>query len=82
MLKKSFSTAIKGKKFVYPEPKPYVERHIKSAILDTNIWNSMEMRDDDIIIATPAKAGTTWTVCAIYYMFYFDYILCLLISIN
>jgi len=55
------STTVKGQKCKYLEPKPYIERHIRTALLDTRIWDSIEPRNDDIIIATPAKAGTTWT---------------------
>ncbi len=29
--------------------------------MDSTIWNDFRFRDSDIIIATYAKAGTTWT---------------------
>jgi len=28
---------------------------------DSTIWNELKFRDDDIVIATYAKSGTTWT---------------------
>lgn len=36
-------------------------RELYSHHLDSTIWNDLRFRDDDIIIATYAKAGTTWT---------------------
>ncbi len=39
---------------------PQKTREIHSHHFDSTIWNDLEFRDDDIIIATYAKAGTTW----------------------
>ncbi len=35
-------------------------RHYKGFIADSARWDGFEFRDDDIVIATPAKCGTTW----------------------
>jgi len=35
-------------------------RHYKSFIDDSARWDALTLRDDDIIIATPSKSGTTW----------------------
>ena len=35
-------------------------RHYKGFIADSARWNGFVFRDDDIVIATPAKCGTTW----------------------
>ncbi len=34
---------------------------IKTVVFDSDRWSGFEFRDDDIIISTPAKCGTTWT---------------------
>ncbi len=39
---------------------PRKTREIHSHSFDSTIWNDLQFRDDDIIIATYAKAGTTW----------------------
>jgi len=39
---------------------PQKTRELHSHHFDSTIWNDFEFRDDDIIIATYAKAGTTW----------------------
>ncbi len=41
-------------------PAPQKTRELHSHHFDSTIWNDFEFRDDDIIIATYAKAGTTW----------------------
>ncbi len=28
--------------------------------MDSTVWNDLEFRDDDIVIATYAKSGNTW----------------------
>ncbi|THV30801.1 sulfotransferase domain-containing protein [Glycomyces paridis] len=39
----------------------------QSIFMDNDRWNGVELREDDIIVATPAKCGTTWTqiICAL-----------------
>jgi aryl sulfotransferase len=40
---------------------PKKTREFHSHHFDSTAWNELEFRDDDIVIATYAKAGTTWT---------------------
>src|SRR5262249_2860713 len=37
------------------------ERQVRTSFLDSQRWNGFEPRDNDIIIGTFAKCGTTWT---------------------
>ncbi|WP_372720608.1 sulfotransferase domain-containing protein [Novipirellula sp.] len=39
---------------------PVKRRELHNHHFDSTIWNDFKFRDDDIIIATYAKAGTTW----------------------
>ncbi len=39
---------------------PRKTRELHNHHFDSTIWNELSFRDDDIIIATYAKAGTTW----------------------
>ena len=39
---------------------PQKTREIQSHHLDSTVWNDFTFRDDDIIIASYAKSGTTW----------------------
>ena len=40
--------------------KPIKTREIHNHHFDSTIWNDLEFRDDDIVISTYAKSGTTW----------------------
>ncbi len=40
---------------------PVKTREMHSHHFDSTIWNDLAFRDDDIIIATYAKSGTSWT---------------------
>jgi aryl sulfotransferase len=40
---------------------PIKARELHNHHFDSTIWNDFAFRDDDIIIATYAKSGTTWT---------------------
>ena len=35
-------------------------REMQIALMDSTVWNTFHFRSDDIVIATYAKAGTTW----------------------
>ena len=39
---------------------PEKKREFQSSTIDSTYWNDFAFRDDDIIIGTYAKAGTTW----------------------
>ena len=39
---------------------PVKTREMHSHHFDSTIWNDFKFRDDDIIISTYAKSGTTW----------------------
>ena len=39
---------------------PVKTREMRNWCMDSTYWNGFEYRDDDIIVATWAKAGTTW----------------------
>lgn len=40
---------------------PVKTREIHNHHFDSTIWNDLRFRDDDIVISTYAKSGTTWT---------------------
>ena len=40
---------------------PKKSREWNDILMDSTIWDDFKFRDDDIVIATWAKAGTTWT---------------------
>ena len=39
---------------------PRKRREMHNHHFDSTIWNDLKFRDDDIVIATYAKSGTTW----------------------
>jgi Sulfotransferase domain len=40
---------------------PRKTRELHTPLLDSSVWNDFRFRRDDVVIATYAKAGTTWT---------------------
>ena len=43
-----------------PTAWPKKTRELHNHHFDSTIWNNLRFRDDDIIISTWAKSGTTW----------------------
>jgi aryl sulfotransferase len=39
---------------------PRKTRELHNHHMDSTVWNDFPFRDDDVIVATYAKAGTTW----------------------
>jgi aryl sulfotransferase len=40
---------------------PVKTRELYTQLFDSTVWNDVDFRDDDIVISTWAKSGTTWT---------------------
>jgi len=40
---------------------PVKRREMHNHHMDSTVWNSFKFREDDVVIATYAKSGTTWT---------------------
>ena len=40
---------------------PQKTREFQKSFIDSTRWNGFRFRDDDIVIASWAKSGTTWT---------------------
>ena len=40
---------------------PIKTRDIHNHHMNSTVWDSFKFRDDDIVLATYAKSGTTWT---------------------
>lgn len=47
--------------------RPTKIRDYREFVMESSRWNGFALRDDDILICTPAKCGTTWTqmICAL-----------------
>ncbi len=45
-----------------PAAGPAKTRELIDGFLDSTQWNDFRFRDDDIVVVSPAKAGTTWTL--------------------
>ena len=51
---------------------PALTRVYQNHHTDSLHWDALTPRDDDIVIATPTKAGTTWTQTIVGYLLFPD----------
>jgi aryl sulfotransferase len=51
----------KGETMIATNVYPTKTREMHNHHFDSTIWNDLNFRDDDIVISTYAKSGTTWT---------------------
>ena len=40
---------------------PRKTRELMNHRMDSTVWNDFDFRDNDVVVATYAKSGTTWT---------------------
>lgn len=40
---------------------PRKTRELMNHHMDSTVWNDFDFRDNDVVVATYAKSGTTWT---------------------
>jgi len=40
---------------------PKKTRELHNVLFDSTRWNEFKFRDDDVVVATWGKSGTTWT---------------------
>jgi aryl sulfotransferase len=50
-----------GKRDAGPAVWPRKTRELQNHLMDSTVWNDFRFRPDDVVIASYAKAGTTWT---------------------
>lgn len=52
-----------------PRTLPQRTRSYESVLLDGPRWDRYQPRDDDVVVATPYKSGTTWTLALVRELF-------------
>jgi aryl sulfotransferase len=53
-----------------PTAGPRKTRELYNHHFDSSVWNDFVFRDDDIVIGTYAKSGTTWTLQSVALLFF------------
>ena len=51
---------------------PQVEHIYQNWLLDSTRWQQFKVRDDDIVVATPYKSGTTWMQTIVLHLIFQD----------